>query len=201
MENEEDDAIRDRRHAAALPKIRDVYGHGASMTDAKADFAARRFEYALEQRDKMQDRLRFGAITLNAASLLTIGTTLGNKEAVTQLGIAQTSLTWPAVFFAFGLASGAMAAWVNGNHLIVRAGEAAVENERALRRKALFDAKISEQAETQLSASLDQALAEASRPSSDFTYSTRAMQLSSLSGSLWLTGLLWIVLKVLHCKS
>ena len=168
------------------------------MADAEAELAEKRYEYAIEQRDRLQERTRFGAITLNAASLLTIGSAVKSSALATQTELVPKALAGPAAIFALGLAAGALSIWVNGNHLTIRAGEAAAANSKAAGRRALFDSKISEHAEAQIATSLDEATKEASQPPPDFTYSAAAMQFANLSAALWLTGLGWTILKMLN---
>lgn len=50
------DPLQDRIEKAQLPKLRDLFGYNAFSSDLDAQLALRRYEYLIEQRDKLNER-------------------------------------------------------------------------------------------------------------------------------------------------
>ena len=183
------DPIEDRIRASKLPQLRDLYGYSASVAESDAELAMRRYEYALEQRDKLNERIRFGCLTLNAASLVALGTLAQNIDKVVDFGLSKTTITGVAALFGMGLAFGALAIWSNGSHYVDLAAQAFKFRLDTAHRSALYQAKISERAEDEVSEELKKA--PPSAPA--FAYSTRTITLTNFSGCFWLVGLTWII--------
>lgn len=187
--------ISDRIKAAELPKIGDVYGYNASCAGADAQLAARRYEYALEQRDKLNERIRFGGLTLNAAALLGLASFVGDEKKLLAFGISNTVLGVSALFFGAGIIAGCLAIWTNANHYVELAGSAFKFRTDARHKFALFEAKIGEASENAVS----EALAQPVDPLPDFSYSIATIWLTNFSGAFWLTGF-GVVFTALACK-
>ena len=190
------DPIEDRQRAAKLPQLRDLFGYSASIAESDAELAMRRYEYALEQRDKLNERIRFGCLTLNAASLIAVGTLLQNFDKFEKLGFDKTTLVGAVAFFAVGLAVGAIAIWSNGNHYVQLAAEAFEFRINTAHRSALFQNRISERAEDDVA----EELKKPAQSAPDFAYSPLTITLTNFSGSCWLTGLGWIIGAFVFCS-
>ena len=189
------DPIEDRIRASQLPRLRDIYGYSASVAESDAELAMRRYEYALEQRDKLNERIRFGCLTLNAASLVAMATLAQNLEKVEQFGLGKSTISGASILFGIGLALGALAIWSNGNHFVSLAAEAFKFRIDANHRSALYQARISENAEDEVAKKLQ----EVPPAVPAFAYSSLTIGLTNSSGSCWLTGLSWIVFSLVFC--
>ncbi|GEM71133.1 hypothetical protein SAQ01S_08990 [Sphingomonas aquatilis NBRC 16722] len=67
---------------------------------ADHNFSRARYEYLVTRRDQMQDRLRFGAMALNGASLAGLMAAMGGDgKAASWAGLSGTVALWSATAF------------------------------------------------------------------------------------------------------
>jgi hypothetical protein len=183
------DPFEDTKRVAGLPQVRDIFGYNASIADDEAELAARRYEYALEQRDKLNERIRFGCLTLNAASLIALASLIFNKGQLVMLGLRSSEILSPTILFGIGLAFGAVAIWSNGLFYIGMAAKAFEYRSRTAHRKALFQAKFSHRAEGDVTDELEKP----AQTAPDFGFSKLTNWLTNISGFCWLVGLACIL--------
>lgn len=186
------DPLTDRIEKSKHPRMRDLYGYNASLADAEADLAARRYEYLIEQRDKLNERIRFGILTLNAASLVALASFVGEKDKIEPLGLGGSAIGFAALMFGLGLACAAIAIWSNSNHAILAPARAFEILTKAENRRAHMDQRCGESEEEEFRQLLD----EKPHASPDFAFSKLTITLTNSAGSIWLGGLMYVVYKV-----
>jgi len=177
-------ALSDRLTASNLPKIGEIYGYNAACANDEAQLAARRYEYALEQRDKTNERLRFGALTLNAASLFGFISLAGDQSKMSSFGISNNIIGFCSLLFGIGLIFGCLSIWTNANHYTILSAQAFKFRSDANHKSALFEQKIGPEAEKKI----EEILQRPAEAAPDFEYSTLTILLTNAAGSLWMTG-------------
>lgn len=146
------------------PKIKDVIPINFSAYSADAALMRSRLEYLVNRRDQMFDRLRFGYLALNGASLTALMACLGGD--------------------------GQAAAWIGFNPPRARyrkeAADALVRRAAVQRLADLYEGAYTEKNLAQV----DEAMPDLVKaPLVDFQYSAPAIILQNLSGGAWLTGI------------
>lgn len=176
---------------AKLPALREIYRVNATLADEDLYIATRRYEQALDRRDKLRERTRFGLLALNAASLVALLSSLGSPWA-TKLQIDEADIAQSVFFFLVGLIGGAIAIWWSG---ITATRDAATDFEDLLevrQRKADYDGAATPDAEKKL----------VNRPAPkwkippDYRWSKIDNLLTNLAGSAWLCAVGGIAWKV-----
>lgn len=166
-------------------KMRDLFGYNAAMADDELSFATARCIYALDRRDRLEERVRFGCLALNSAALLALLTAGGSKEdKLASLGVSSGTVAIGAAFFIIGAMMAALAIWASTRHFIRVTGPEIGNLYAARAKKALFDSLPSEDAGCRVSAALDEPVHEMG----DFKFSPVEMFLTNMSGCMWLTG-------------
>lgn len=118
-----------------------------NFTD-QSDFAQKRFEYLVEKRDTLQGRIRFGALTLNGASLIGLSALLGDKStAMELLGIDGSVAKVSAEMFIVGAILAAASIFWVGLTVNREVSSAFTRMHKAQWLKATFDATQSATAE------------------------------------------------------
>lgn len=83
--------------------VKDAQRFLASTTASRLHAAQNRYDYLIERRDRMNDRVRTGLILLNSASLLGVLTALGTELIATaEFGIDVADLAFSASCFITG---------------------------------------------------------------------------------------------------
>ena len=186
------DPIEDRIAKAKLPRLRDLFSYNAVRAESEASLADRRYEYLIEQRDKLNERIRFGILTLNAASLVALASLVGDEKKVKALGLGSTSIGFAALMFGIGLATAALSIWSNSNYAIHAPASAYEILMSAEHKRAYLEHTCSERSEDEYGRILD----EKPNKSPDFAFSKLTIWLTNSAGSFWLSGLLFIICKV-----
>jgi len=184
--------IEDRIAKAKLPKLRDLFSYNAVRAEGEAALALRRYEYLIEQRDKLNERIRFGILTLNAASLVALASLVGDEKKLKALGLGSASIGTAAMLFGIGLAAAALSIWSNSNHIIDAPASAYEILMRAEHKRAYLEHVCSERAEDEFG----KILGEMPNKSPDFAFSRLTILLTNSAGSFWLSGLLFIIFTV-----
>jgi hypothetical protein len=84
-------------------KLRDAYPAQGRFIERFVDFERGRLEYLLQRRDTLHDRIRFGLLTINGASLVALLAALGgNGNTAKWMGISHGSAMVSALAFIFG---------------------------------------------------------------------------------------------------
>ena len=187
------DPLADRIEKSKLPKLRDLFGYNAAQADSEAELAARRYEYLIEQRDKLNEKIRFGILTLNAASLVALASLVGDEKKMTFLGLTASDVGYAALIFGLGLACAAVAIWSNSNQAISAPARAYEILIKAANKRAHMDQRCGERAEDEFRKLLD----EKPIPSPDFAFSKLTIWSTNAAGSIWLGGLVFAISKVI----
>ena len=102
--------------AESPPLLRDFYRFQASVNEFELPLARAKYEYLCNRRDSLFDKVRTGAIVLNAASLTAVIAALGNPTvAEGKFALSTTDLAFSACAFITGLISGALGFWLEAN--------------------------------------------------------------------------------------
>lgn len=166
-------------------KLRDHFGYNAAIADDELSFAKARCIYALDRRDRLQERVRFGSLALNAASLLALLSAVGGEDSkLDALGISAGAVTTMTVLYILGVTLAALAVWVSNNFFVDITGLEIVNLYNARRKKALFDDLSSESGSQWIKEELDKD----PKPLGDFEFSRAEIALINSSGSAWLAG-------------
>lgn len=157
----------------------------ASFRDQGA-LATARFEYLVEKRDAVQSKIRFGALTLNGASLVGLSALLStDMAAIAILGLTEPGLKASAWHFIGGMVAAVLSLWLVGNHVN---GETAFAFDRMCKASwlnATMEGDMGPENEAKMFTAMDE-FHECEL--TDFSYSRTAMFFSNLSGSLWIVG-------------
>ena len=184
--------IEDRIEKSKLPKLRDVFGYNAARADAESALALNRYQYLIEQRDKLNERIRFGILTLNGASLVALASILGDSAKIDSLGLTANSIGYASIMFGLGLICAALSIWSNSNQAIFAPAEAYELLAKAEHKRAQLEQICSERAEEEYRKSLE----ETPSKSPDFAFSKMTIALANAAGSIWLGGLVFLICKI-----
>ena len=160
----------------------------AAMFDSDVDHYARRFEYLANRRDQLLDKLRFGVLGLNGASIIALMSALGGKgSAATWLGFTeQTAQASAAAFIAGAIAAG-VAITLEANLHRTEAGDCEARRSTAIRLNALYKAKLNAKNFDQAGAVMKEYHA---LPLVDFQFSKAAIVFQNCAAGAWLFGVL-----------
>ncbi len=127
---------------AELPKITEMDPVTAAMALRNFEHDAATYRHLVERRDTLLDRIQFGAVALNAASLLALlGALGGGGKAAVWLGFNAANALYSSVFFAAGLVAAGVAILHGHNRLTVESGDAFARMWAAHRWLARMEAK------------------------------------------------------------
>lgn len=151
------------------------------------EFDTRRFEYAVQRRDALIDRIRFGALTLNGASLVGLLAALGgNGQAAKWLGFTPDITLLSASLFAGGVVFAGLSILLEANRCTGQAADAYLRRQAAVSFKASYAQRLSKEGLAKSERLLN---AYTKAPLVDFGYSKLGNVAQSLSTSFWITGL------------
>jgi hypothetical protein len=134
---------------AELPALREIYRVNATLVDEELSFATKRYEQILDRRDRLRERMRFGLLALNAASLAGLLSSLGSQWT-TKLRLAEADIALAVLCFLVGLISGAIAIWWSGTVVTQDAAEDFANLLDVRLRKAEYDEAATPEAELRL---------------------------------------------------
>jgi hypothetical protein len=163
--------------------------HPFNLREAQAaeDFVASRYEYLIERRDDLLDRIRFGSLKLNGASLLALLAALGGKgEAATWLGFTAQTTRISAALFLVGAISAGISILLEANVHRTQSGDAFQRLSAATLHRSSYD-NADSPANDQLTGRL--MIEYQKSPLVDFKFSAPALWAQSVSTGLWLAGI------------
>lgn len=169
-------------------KLRDVVPSLAVQHEHDRSAAQHDFDYTIERRDSLNDRIQFGSFTINGASLLALmGVLGGNGEAAQWLGFTPSLALFSAGSFTLGCILAGHAINQQLNQITEEAGDANTRIMTLRRLAAMYDEPYSREVYDKL----DQVMKEHhASPLIGFRYSNWAITVRHLSGGCWLAGIL-----------
>jgi len=126
------------------PKVREIMPDAASMADIDFDMAEREYALLIEQRTRLNEKARFGILTLNSAGLVGLLSALGQPELVETAFGARVNLLASAVFFLLGIVAGAVSIWAEAVESNYRIADQLPRRSTAQITKALYDGPYNE---------------------------------------------------------
>ena len=179
---------------AERPLMQEIYGYNASIEKEEFAVATRRYEYALDRREKVLDRTRFGALAINGATLLAVLGAFGNSgQILHQFGVSDTALKSTIVILTIGMALSALAIWWIAIFHTQIAAKDFEHLSKSCHRNALMQARATDDIQDQFS----RALIEKSH-NTDFSYSKLDHLLINASGSCWLTAIVSLAIPLIR---
>lgn len=176
------------------PSLGEVYGYQAIIEREALATANVRYAYSLERRDKLSDRVRFGSLALNGATLAALAGVLGDaKSSLIALGVTDTAIRTAFVLLVIGMIQSALAIWWSGICFTNWASLDSTRLFKARHRAALMEMKRSEESQKQLSDMMSE-----TQEVSGFEMSKLDILLTNGGGSFWIgsmLALLWPVLR------
>ncbi|WP_205480342.1 hypothetical protein [Sphingomonas arenae] len=179
-------------------KLREILPVNAAMIGGEAEFARRRYEYLIARRDQLIDRMRFGALALNGASLVALFAALGGENnAATWLGFTQENARHSAIAFAVGAILAGVSVVIDSNQYRSEAGDAFARQAAA----SSLAARLEDRATDQSLQTLERETLEfQATPLVDFQHSIWSIILLNFSGGAWLAGILIPLAASLTCR-
>jgi hypothetical protein len=168
------------------PTMRDLYGYNAKMAEDELAFAARRYEYILERRDRISERLRFGSLALNAASIVAIVTALSSAaQPLGKLGVTAGATICVCIAFLIGMILAGTAVWAGFTHAIDVTSDELKHVQGLRHTNALFEHCWTKNIEVAIGEELGERKAVVT---ADYRYSSAEMALVQWSSLFWLGG-------------
>lgn len=172
---------------AEVPKIRDKSQVNWAMFNADAEHTARRCDYLITRRDQLLDRLRFGILALNGASLIALMSMLGGSGSTAAwLGFNQSIARDSAIAFALGVVLAGISAMMDANLYRTEAADAEVRRSTVGRLTALYEADFTDDNYRTAGEVMKQYH---DLPLVDFQFSKVAITLQNFAGGAWLFGI------------
>lgn len=156
--------------------------------------AERRMDEVLARRHAITDKSTVGLLTLNGASIVGVFTALQvGQEALAKLGISIKDISGSMGLFLFGAMCALLAVWWDGIHLN------RVATKQLLRLSALRNVArtLASSMDDRSIKMLEKQLAKVeANPPVDFEYSKISIGLQNSSGSCWLVGIGYLLLRI-----
>ena len=151
-------------------------------------FARSRYEYLISRRDQLIDRLRFGVLTLNGASLVALLAAVGGKgEAAQWLGFTAATAKYSVAAFVVGIVLAGISVIIDANLYRTEAGDAFARQSSA----SILASRFEDRASDQSLGLMQKEMAEFHEaPLVDFQHSPLAIALQNFAGGSWLSGIL-----------
>lgn len=171
------------------PKIGDVQRFVAHFNDAEHEEASHRYDQLIELRDKLSERMIFGALALNGASVFGL---MSVWEKLLKLGFYPHELAGLSATLVAGVASAGFSAVFQQVNIVRNAARQYARMAHLRRMKALMATDYTESNAQILSEHIDQL---PDHPPRDFKESIAAFALRGLSGGLWLGAMGYLLAK------
>lgn len=170
-----------------MPKLKEVNPFGYELNLQNRNISLGERDYLIQRRDQLQDKINFGLIALNGASLVALLSLLAGKgEASKALGFSGFNALWSATGFTVGLL---LAAYAIARSHSVSIDEASNANTRLIKLSALV-AHYENETSTEVFERNEELFNNyVAVPLTGFTYSRRAILAQSFSAWAWFFGL------------
>lgn len=187
-EGVETDADQPLHHRLAdAPRVESAFPELAELNRHDRDLALADFRYLLERRDKLTERIRFGLLTLNGASLLALLSALGGSgQAATWLGFTRENAIYSATAFTAGLFLAGSAVWAQQNWYTEEVGDASKRVRTLARTSAQFRRPLTKRNVDQVGKHIDEV---GDLPLVGFQYSFWAILAQNAAASAWFIGI------------
>lgn len=177
------------------PTIEEFDAVNAAMFAADQELATRRYEYLISRRDQSLEKLRFGLLALNGASLIALISALGGDgTAATWLGFNADRARYSAAAFIIGAVCGGISILIESNLQRVEAGDAMARHSTLNRLTALYSAKFTKENYDRVGPVMEEYH---NLPLIDFRYSIPAIVALNASAGAWLFGVAMPLIAVL----
>ena len=167
----------------------------AAMFAADVAFTASRFKYLISRRDQLLDRLRFGVLALNGASIVALLSALGGDGAAASwIGFNPPRARASAIAFVCGAVLAGAAKMVDANLYRKEAGDAEARRATASLLSALYEGPFTQEHHAQIEPVMKRYH---ELPLVDFQYSLISIVLLNMGAGVWLFGVglpLWAAL-------
>lgn len=171
------------RAANGLPLLKDLFTYNAASIALDLEEAERRYDRILDRRDVLLDRMRFGALTLNAGTLLA-----GMSEFSRRYDLQPWSLAGSLAISSLllGIIFAILSMQREHTHLIGRAGRQGVRTLTLRRMQSLINSKATDENSSLLGkeiSSLSEIIPD------DHSLDGPATAMLNASGLAWLLGI------------
>jgi hypothetical protein len=176
------------------PLMSDVRRYLDSTNKHQLSIAETRYEYLLQRRDQLFDKVRNGLLALNSASLLAVLTALGNPTVSSgKFGLSVNDLAAAACAFAVCLILACVGFWIETNRM---QGEVATQFDRMLRHqnlRGMLDSTFTAEHDAQC----HEAMKEVHKlPPKDFGHSKFEIIVTNTAGGIWIGGMAVLIMRV-----
>jgi len=170
-----------------IHSLRTVDPVNARAYELEAPFSERRYEYLVQRRDELSDKIRTGSLALNGSSLVAMLAALsGEGKAAQWIGLTPDNTALTAAFFVVGAAASGAAIIVANGLFATEASDAFDRMLKARQVLSIYDAEDSQQSRD---ASLRALQDFHAAPLVDFQYSRASIAAQSSGAGLWLAGM------------
>ncbi len=171
-----------------MTKLKDDLSVNLAMHQFELEAAEAELQYFLRRRDETSDKIRFGLIALNGASIIALLSALGGGgTAANWLGFNDQNALWSALLFVIGLASAGHSINTQQNLSTKESGDASARAQTLRRLVSLYEEEKTHERLENYSKTLAQFHG---LPLTGFQFSHRAILAQHVSGGAWLAGIL-----------
>lgn len=168
-------------------QVSDILTSGLATANAEYQIAAKRFEYLIARRDALVDKVRFGTLALNGASIIALLTILGGSgKAAAWVGFNPERARWSLLFFALGTILSGLSAWIEADRA---RGEPADAFQRMSFYGSLASMHAMPASDENVRAAVEQWKGTKDLPLIDFQYSRWAIGAGAFGAACWLGGI------------
>jgi hypothetical protein len=170
-----------------MSTLKDISPVTRAMHEHAFEAATTELRYHIERRDRLNDRIRFGLIALNGASLLAlIGALGGDGEAAHWLGFTSTNAMISACCFTFGLLAAGLSVTSQQTVTIKEAGDASARALVLSRLLALYEQPSTSENHERLGKAMEEY---SGLELTGFQFNPRSFTAQGLAASAWLIGI------------
>lgn len=172
-----------------IPTIGAVQRYVAHFNELEHDEAAHRFDQLLDRRDKLSERMVFGSLSLNGASVFGL---LSVWDRLSKLGLSPKEIAAATAAFVIGVACAGASVICQHSNLTVYAGRQCARMSFLRRIKALMATEYTEDNSNVLDDHMQKLSEHAPR---DFDDSKWALWLRATSGGVWLGAMFYLLVR------
>lgn len=173
-----------------IPTIGEVQRYVAHFNELEHDEASHRYDELLDRRDKLAERMVFGSLALNGASVFGL---LSVWDKLVLIGFAPDQIAGSAAMFVIGIACAGFSVTFQHSSLTVNAGRQYARMSFLRRIKAQMATEYTEANANALDQHMRELVEHSPR---DFDDSHIAMWLRGISGGAWLGAMTYLLMRV-----
>lgn len=169
-----------------VPLLKEIFRFQAGVNEFELPLARAKYEYLCNRRDSLFDKVRTGAIVLNAASLTATLTALGNPAvALGKFALSSADLAFSACAFIVGLIAGVMGFWIETNRSHAELAQQFGRMSAQMNMKGFLESEATEAFEIKIGEQISEF---EKNPIQDFNISVWALIATNLAGGAWVAG-------------